>query len=133
MSARIVLLRAGMVVGTLRFLPPLSRRLEVLEILRYLQGPVQTEAGCASFRIYEEHDGESAIVLVERWDSEDAFESHIRSDAFRSIMAGLELSRCPPRVQFDHVSATEGAELVERAHAGGGGRDSVTSRERTAR
>jgi quinol monooxygenase YgiN len=133
MWARIVLLRAGMVVGTLRFLPPPSRRLEVLGILRYLQGPMQTQAGCLSFHIYEERDGESAIVLVERWDSEAALESHIRSDAFRDIMAALELSRSPPHVQFDHVSATEGAELVERALAGGGRPDAVTGGERTAR
>jgi quinol monooxygenase YgiN len=131
--ARIVLLDAVMVIGTLRFLPPPSRRLEVLEILRYLQGPAETEPGCEGFRIYEDHGPEPGIVLVERWGSEAALESHIRSDAFRSIVAALELSRCPPDVRFDHVSATEAEELIERVRLGRGGPDSVNSSERTAR
>ena len=133
MWARIVLLDAVMVIGTLRFLPPPSRRLEVMEILRYLQGPAETEPGCESFRIYEDHGPEPGIVLVERWGSEAALESHIRSDAFRSIVTALELSSCPPDVRFDHVSATEEEELIERVRLGRGGPDSVTSREQTAR
>ena len=121
MSARIVLLDAVMVIGTLRFLPPPSRRLEVMEILRYLQGPAETEPGCESFCIYEDHGPEPGIVLVELWGSEAALESHIRSDAFRSIVTALELSRCPPDVRFDHVSASEEEELIERARLGRGG------------
>jgi quinol monooxygenase YgiN len=128
-----VLLKTVMVVGTLRFLPPPSRRLEVLEILRYLQGPVQTQNGCESFRIYEDHGPEPGIVLVERWGSQAALESHIRSDAFRSIVAALELSSCPPEVRFDHVTATEEEAPIERARLGRGGPDSVNSSERTAR
>ena len=128
-----MLLETVMVIGTLRFLPHSSRRLEVLEILRYLQGPVQTENGCESFRIYEVHGPEPGIVLVERWGSEEALESHIRSDAFRSIVVALELSRNPPEVRFDRVSANEEEELIERVRLGRGGPDSVNSSERTAR
>ena len=63
-----------MVVGTLRFLPPPNRRLEVLEILRCIQGPVQAEPGCAGFDIYEEQGPDAAVVLVERWHTQTALE-----------------------------------------------------------
>jgi quinol monooxygenase YgiN len=103
-----------MVVGTLRI--PLSpdRRAEVLEVLRSIQGPVGALAGCAGFHIYEEQCPQPALVLIERWDSDTALEEHIRSDAYRRILAALELSGGPPEVRFEHVSASEGMELIER-------------------
>ena len=107
-----------MVIGTLRFLPPPHRRLRVLEILSRIQGPVLADPGCAGFHIYEEHEPTAAVVLVERWESMVALEEHIRSDTFRSILAALELSGKVPDVRFDHVSASEGMELVVRARTG---------------
>ena len=104
-----------MVVGTLRLLPSPGRRLEVLEILRSIQGPVRSEPGCAAFHIYEEQGPEPAVVLVEQWESEAALEKHIRSDTYRAILGAVELSGSPPEVRFDRVSGSEGMELIRRA------------------
>ena len=73
------------------------------------------QPGCATCRIYEEHGPEPAVVLVETWESDAALEAHLRSDAYRRILAAIELSGGPPEVRFDYVSATEGIELIERA------------------
>jgi quinol monooxygenase YgiN len=107
----------GMIVGTVSILPPPNRRDEVLELLRSIQGPVRAQAGCAAFHIYEEHASGEAIVLVEQWVSAEALDAHLRSEAYRRILAALELSGSPPEVRFDHVTATEGLELVERSRA----------------
>lgn len=104
-----------MIVGTLRIVPPPKRRVEVLEILRSIQGPVLAQPGCAACHIYEEQGPEPAIVLVERWESEAALDVHIRSEAYRRILGALELSGAAPAVRFDHVSASEGMELIERS------------------
>jgi quinol monooxygenase YgiN len=103
-----------MVIGTLRFLPPPSRRLDVLEILASIQGPVLIQPGCVSCHVYEGQGDDPAIVLVERWATEEALEAHIRSDEYRSILGALELSGSPPEVTFEHVSETEGMGLIER-------------------
>ena len=103
-----------MVIGTLSILPPPNRRVEVLEILRSIQGPVATQRGCTACHIYEEDGPEAVIVLVERWDTEAALEAHLRSDHFRLLLGALELSASPPEVCFDHVSNSEGLELIER-------------------
>jgi quinol monooxygenase YgiN len=103
-----------MVVGTLRVLAPPDRRVEVLEIFRSVRGPVMTQPGCAAFHIYEEEGPDPAVVLVERWDTEPALEAHLRSESYRLILGALELSASPPEVCFDHVSSSEGMELVER-------------------
>jgi quinol monooxygenase YgiN len=112
-----------MIVGTLRILPPPDRRAEVMEILRSVQGRVLAQPGCAARHIYEEHDPEQAVVLVEMWESQAALETHIRSEAYRRVLGAIELSGGPPEVRFDHVSATEGMELIERSRNPGGTAD----------
>jgi quinol monooxygenase YgiN len=109
------------IVGTLRIMPPPARRLEVLEILRSIQGPAATEPGCEACHIYAEEGPDQAIVLVERWASQPALEAHLRSENGRLILDALELSGSSPEVRFDHVSGSEGLDLVERTRNPGAG------------
>jgi len=112
----------GMVLGTLRIPLSADRRAEVLEVLRSIQGPVLAQPGCAGCNIYEDQGPEPAAVLVERWESQAALEEHIRSESYRRILGAIELSSSPPSVRFDHVSASEGMELIERLRNLGGTR-----------
>ena len=104
-----------MIIGTVRILPSPERRADVLEVLRSVQGRVQDQPGCASCRIYEEDDPESAIVLVERWASDEALQTHLRSDIYLRILGAIELSASQPDISFEHVMATEGIEVIERS------------------
>ena len=104
-----------MIVGTIRILPPPNRRAEVLEVLRAIQGPVLAQAGCSSCHVYEEEGSEPAVVLVERWQTEAAFEAHLRSETYRRILGAVELSGSPPEICFDHISQSEGIERIERS------------------
>jgi quinol monooxygenase YgiN len=111
-----------MVLGTVRILPPPDRRASVIEVLRSVQGLVQAQPGCLACDIYEEQSAESAIVLLERWDSEEALEAHLRSDLYRRVLAAVELSGSQPDIRFEHVSSSEGIELIERLRSPGGSR-----------
>ena len=104
-----------MIVGTLRILPAPDRRAQILEVFRTIQGPVLSQPGCVACHIYEEQGPEPAVVLVERWESRATLEAHLRSETYRRILGAIELSGGPPEVRFDHVSATEGMELIERS------------------
>jgi quinol monooxygenase YgiN len=106
-----------MIVGTHRILPAPGRRAEVVEILLSVQGPVLAQPGCAACHIYEEQGPEQAVVLVEMWECQAALETHIRSEAYRRVLGALELSGAPPQVRFDHVSASEGMEFIERSRS----------------
>jgi quinol monooxygenase YgiN len=112
-----------MIVGTLRIVPLPDRRAEVLEILRSVQGPVLAQAGCTAYQIFEERGPDEAVVLVERWETAAALETHIRSEAYRRILGAIELSSGAPEIRFDHVSATEGIEVIERSRVAGGSTD----------
>jgi len=101
-------------MGTVKLLPPLNRRADVLEILQSIQGSVRTQPGCAAFDIYAEQGPESAVLLVERWETDAALEAHVRSEIYRSILCAIELSGERTEIRFEHVSAGQGLELIER-------------------
>ena len=105
------------IVGTLRIPVPPQRRAAVLEILRAVQGPVVAEPGCLACHVCEEDGPEPSAILLERWDSEQALEAHLRSEAYRQILGAIELASHPPEVRFDRVSSSEGIELIERTRA----------------
>jgi quinol monooxygenase YgiN len=112
-----------MIIGTIRILPSPDRRADVLEVLRSVQGPVRAQPGCVACDIYEEQGPEPAVVFVERWESEALLEAHLRSQAYRRILGAVELSGRRPDIRFEHVSAAEGMELIERSVSTQGGED----------
>ncbi len=103
-----------MIIGTLRILPPSGRHADVLEVLQSVQGPVRAQPGCVACDIYEEQGPEPAVVFVERWDTDAALAAHLRSDMYRRVLGAIELSSDKPEIRFEHVSASEGIELIER-------------------
>ena len=107
-----------MVIGTVRILPAPDRRADVLEVLRLVQGRLQHQAGCTACHIYQEDDAESTIVFVEQWARDEALEAHLRSDIYQRVLGAIELSAKPPVIKFEHVSATEGIEVIERSRHG---------------
>ena len=109
-----------MIVGTLRILPAPDRRAQVLEVFRAIQGPVLAQPGCRGCHIYEEQGPEPAVLLVERWESQETLEAHLRSETYRRILGAIELSGAPPEIRFESVLATEGMDLIERSRAPGG-------------
>jgi quinol monooxygenase YgiN len=89
-----------MIIGTVRILPPPDRREAVIEVLRSVQGPVRAQPGCATFDVFNEQGPEPAVVLLERWETQKAFEDHLRSDSHRRVIAAVELSGARPEIRF---------------------------------
>ena len=109
-----------MIVGTLRILPATERRAQVLEVFRAIQGPVLAQPGCLEFHIYEEEGPDPAVVLVERWESQQELATHLRSETYRRILGAIELSGGAPEISFESVVAAEGMDLIERSRVPGG-------------
>jgi quinol monooxygenase YgiN len=102
------------IIGTIRILPPRNRRADVLGILLSVQGPIRAKPGCSACDIYEERGPEHGIVLVERWISDAALETHLRSEVYLRILTAMELGGGSPTIRFEHVSSAGGMELIER-------------------
>jgi len=109
-----------MVISILRFVPSPKRHSEVLEILRSVLGPTETQPGCLGCHLYEEDGPDQATVLCGHWKTEPALHEHIRSDLYRRILAACELSDRPPEFSFHHVSRTQGMDLIQRLRGGSG-------------
>jgi quinol monooxygenase YgiN len=103
-----------MVISTLRFLPAPKQHSEVLEVLRSVLGPTETQPGCLSCHIYEEVGPEEATVFCGQWETESALQEHIRSDLYLRVLSACELSNRSPEFCFHHVSRTQGMELIHK-------------------
>ena len=87
---------ADMIIGTVRILPTPGRHDAVIEVLRSVQGPVRAQPGCVACDVFDEQGPEPAVVLLERWETTEAFEHHLRSEAYRRVIAAVELSGAQP-------------------------------------
>jgi quinol monooxygenase YgiN len=86
---------------------------EAAAVLRSLVGPVRSEAGCRATRLLRDTEDGCALRWVEEWRSVEDFERHLRSVAFRKILAVIELASGPPEVEIDDVNSRRGFELIE--------------------
>ena len=82
----------------------------VLEALRSASGSC-AEPGCRSSRIWESTES-GDLLLMEEWDRQEDLERHVRSAAFRRLLAVLELSRCAPEVFFVRGARIQGMEWI---------------------
>jgi quinol monooxygenase YgiN len=53
-----------------------DRRESVIEHLKATAAASHGEAGCRLFAVHEDAEQPDRVVLIERWDSEDALEAH---------------------------------------------------------
>lgn len=65
--------------------------------------------GC---RLYADYEDANAITLVEEWASQAALDQHLASEAYRTLVAAIELSTTPPQIHFDHVIQRGGLEVI---------------------
>ena len=77
-----------------------------------IEGPTRARRDCRHFGVYESTDDPRELILLSEWTSQDALETHIRSEDFRVVLAAMDASDPEPHFQIDTVEATEGFELV---------------------
>ena len=102
-----------MIIGTVRILPPPGRRGAVIEVLRSVQGPVRAQPGCVACDVFDEQGPEPAVVLLERWETTEAFEQYLRSEADPRLIAVIETVGRMRRIRFEHVERLR-AGVVQR-------------------
>lgn len=76
------------IVAKLQPLP--GREAEVEKICRDAVRAVHTEPGCERFALHRLTDGDGALVFVERWASQTAFDEHTRAPAYAALGSGLD-------------------------------------------
>jgi len=107
---------AGMVrlMVALTVSPRLARG--VTGALRTLMIPVQLQPECARCTLWTSADG--VVHYLEEWETEASMRERVRSDAFTSILALMEVVEKPPDLRFEFISKTFGLEYVANVRRG---------------
>jgi quinol monooxygenase YgiN len=101
-----------MIVSTVRVAISAKERPEVLRILRVLMGHATARDGCAGFSLSQDLGDPDALTISDRWVTRDDFVEHVRSAAYRLLLAVIDLSETPPEISFDEVEHLGDLELV---------------------
>ena len=105
----------GTVHSTIRMLIPMNKQSEALEILGAVCGQVQFEPNCIFSRLYRGVDDVRAIMIEERWASDEHVLQHLQSDAYRRVLLVIEMAEEPPEIRFDVLLKATGVETIEQA------------------
>ena len=104
----------------LRFTPSACR--EAAGVLRSLSGPVRSEPGCLDTRLMRDLDDPLILAWIEEWRNLEAFERHLRTPRFRTVLAVMEMADDAPIVEIDAIQSRRGfdriEELLAKGHAG---------------
>jgi quinol monooxygenase YgiN len=97
----------------LRLVVTQQRRDEVAAVFQSLVGPIRAQSGCTATRFLSELSETGAFTFVEEWRERLDLEQHLRTPAFRKILATMELASEPPTVEVDELGTRRGFEFVE--------------------
>ena len=104
----------GMVIFTLHLEVAPSDRLSVLKTFHSIIGPTSVQKGCLYCGFYSNTQNDDELILLEKWESQQGLERHVRSDDFRKILTVMETAKKMPEISFNTVVSIAGLELVEK-------------------
>jgi quinol monooxygenase YgiN len=88
---------------------------EAIQVLRSLLGPVRAEPGCTATRLLRDLDDGAAVTFEEEWQDYDRLESHLKTAAFRKVLAVMDLAARHPEVEIDEIASRRGFDLIVEA------------------
>lgn len=93
------------VVGRVRADP--AQRETLIRIGQAVAASSRAEAGCISYRVYEDTEIENEFVFVEEWESSDALERHFATPHVGEFMAAIPATLvAPPDVKFHTIASS---------------------------
>ena len=84
-----------------------DRRGALIRIGQTVAEASRQEAGCISYRVYEDTERETEFVFVEEWESREALQRHFTTPHVREFMQAIrDTLVAPPDVKFHTISST---------------------------
>ena len=107
-----------MIVAILRMVVRPEKREDFVQIIRGILEPTRVQNGCLGYCLCQDVEDEDAFVILEQWESQNDLERFIRSEAYRQLLAAMELLAQPPEIKINAISYTAGLEAIEAARRG---------------
>src|SRR5450755_21968 len=93
------------VVGRIR--TDAERRDQLVRIGQAVAAASRTEAGCISYRVYEDVEIENDFVFVEEWGSAEALQRHFATPHVAEFMRAIPATIiAPPDVKFHTIESS---------------------------
>jgi len=93
------------VVGRVR--TDAGKRAELIRIGQTVAAASRLEAGCISYRLYEDTENENEFVFVEEWDSDEALRRHFATPHIAAFMQAIPATIVgPPDVKFHTIASS---------------------------
>jgi quinol monooxygenase YgiN len=96
-----------MIVVVGRVITDAEKRDELIRVGQAVASSSRREAGCISYRIYEDSELENEFVFVEEWDSDAALKEHFGTPHLREFMQAVPATiTAPPDVKFHTIESS---------------------------
>ena len=84
-----------------------GKRAELVRIGQAVAAASRLEAGCISYRLYEDTESENEFVFVEEWESDDALRRHFTTAHIAAFMQAIPATIvAPPDVKFHSIASS---------------------------
>jgi quinol monooxygenase YgiN len=93
------------VVGRVR--TDADKREALVRVGQTIAAASRTEAGCISYRMYEDIERENEFVFVEEWETNEALQQHFSTEHVAEFMRAIRATIIgPPDVKFHTIAST---------------------------
>ena len=96
-----------LVAFSLRTTPHPEKSAALVSSLSRLLAPTRVSVGCLNAYLYNDLEAK-AVLLVEEWQTIEAFQRHLSLDKLKILIAAIELSSETPRILVDLINRKDG-------------------------
>ena len=95
-----------------------EKRMQILETIRSMIGPTSAQPGCLHCDFLSSTQNDDILVLLEKWESQETLNQHIKSEEFRKVLAAMDTACEPPDLSFYEIDSLAGMDRVEKVLGG---------------
>jgi quinol monooxygenase YgiN len=96
-----------MIVVVGRVISDADKREELIRVGQTVAAASRREAGCISYRLYEDTEVEDEFVFVEEWEDDAALKEHFTTPHVRDFMQAIMATLVsPPDVKFHTIASS---------------------------
>lgn len=106
-----------MIDATIKMSVSADKRVEVLQTIKSLLGPIRSEPGCRGCCCCVDTEAEDIIIFKQQWATNEDLTAHLKSDHFTVLLGAMKLLSIAPEVRFNTIAATAGTEVIAAARA----------------
>ena len=104
-----------MIIVTMKMTALSDKKKELLQTLQAISASTRKLKGCMNSEVFQDMKNENALSLIEKWETQEDLDNHLRSDEFSALLGTDNLLSKPFEFELNGVSCTAGMEAVKAA------------------